>query len=358
MTTGQSVLDLSLFVSSDNYASVTRPALSRQLLWPQQWSIPSHKRSSAKVRTDHLGLSALDLDTSKDALEKNTSTSSASDVIPESLRISRSSVMELVKRPQHATRFRLDALADAFLAPLQQLLGKKSYMLSDDQPSSLDCVALAYLALAYTPQLPHAWLREIMTARYPKLCAYVDRRSMEIFGGPVHVSHAFLGSEDDSDNANTDPHAESTHFLPWRRPEQKGFTTAGSAFVNGTFNALPLAKIFQRSNILLDDDKVAEGRRLEVSNVATFKQDRILLPLLALSSTIAALSTYLFYSSHQSEPTSQRTTLSAMGEAGAMLDMAAFGRYSSVSNEEAQRPGRVPVGLEVDVAVDENKAVS
>lgn len=265
--------------------------------------------------------------------------------------------MALVKRPQHAARFRLDALADAFLGPLQQLLGKKSYMLSDDQPSSLDCVALAYLALAYTPQLPHAWLREIMTARYPELCAYVDRLSVGIFGGPVHVSHALLGLEDDSDKADTNPHTGSRDFLPWRRPEQQNFTAAGSAFLYATLKSLPLAQTLQRSNILLDE-KVAEGRRPGVTYDPNLKQDKILLPLLALGSTIAALGAYLFYSSNLSEPASQGNSLSAMGEAGAMLDMAAFGRYSSVPSGETPRPGRVPVGLEVDVVVDENNAVS
>ncbi|KAL8792274.1 MAG: hypothetical protein Q9195_005153 [Heterodermia aff. obscurata] len=355
ITTGQSVLDLSLYVSSDNYTSATRPALSRQLLWPQQWSIPSQKRSTAKARTDHLGMSALDLDTFDDAQDKHTGTPSGSDIIPESLRISRTSVMELVKRPQHATRFRLDALADAFLGPLQQLLGKKSYMLSDDHPSSLDCVALAYLALAYTPQLPHAWVHEIMTARYPELCAYVDRLSMGFFGGPVHVSHAFLGSEDVPDKADTNPHAGSSMILPWRRPEQKGFTAGGSAIFNGTLNALPLVKHFQRRNILLDD-QLTKDQRSGVTYDATSKQDKILLPLLALGSTTAALGAYLFYSSYQIEPASQGNSLSAMGEAGAMLDTA-FGRYSSVPNGETQRSGRVPVGLEVDVVVDENKTV-
>ena len=343
-------------MSSDNYASVTRPALSRQLPWPHQWSIPSQKRSVAKARTDHFGVSALDLDTFKDAQENHTNTSPSSDIIPESLRISRTSVMELVKRPQHAARFRLDALAGSFLEPLQKLLGKKSYMLSDDQPSSLDCVALAYLALAYTPQLPHAWAREIMTARYPELCAYVDRLSVEMFGGPVHISQAFLGPKDDLDKADTSPHAGSSRILPWRRPEQKGFTTVGSAILNATFKSLPLAKHLQRSILL--DEKVAEGRRPALPYDPTSKQDNILLPLLAVGSTIVALGAYLFYTSNQSEPASQGNTLSAMGEAGAMLDMAAFGRYSSVPNEETPRPGRVPVGLEVDVAVDESNAVS
>ena len=357
IATGQSVLDLSLFVSSDNYTSVTRPALSRQLPWPRQWSIPSQKRSTAKARTDHLGLSALDLDTFKDAQEKHTNTSSGSESIPESLRIPRISVMELVKRPQQAARFRLDALADAFLRPLQQLLGKKSYMLSDDQPSSLDCVALAYLALAYTPQLPHAWVREIMAARYPELCDYVDRLSMGFFGGPVHVSHAFLGSDDGSDKADTNPPAGRSKFLPWERPEQKSFTTAGSTLLNGTLDSLPLVKHFQRNTILLDD-KSAKGQRPGAANDATFKQDKILLTLLALTPTIAALGAYLLYPGYRSEPASQGHTLSAMGEAGAMLDMAAFGRYSNVRNAETQRLGRVPGGLEVSVVVDEDDAVS
>lgn len=262
-----------------------------------------------------------------------------------------------MKQPQHAARFRLKALADAFLGPLQQLLGKKHYMLSEDQPSSLDCVALAYLALAYTPQMPHGWVTEAMSARYPELCRYVDRLLQECFSGPVDLSHALLGSANDQGKTIINPHAEDRKTLPWRRPDQKGFTAAGTTLLSGTFNVLPLAGHFQKRKIMLRNG-VTEGRSPSAANSALLQTSNITPSFLALGSAIAAMGAYLLYSGFLSETASPKNTLSDMGEAGAMLDMAAFGGYSNSPVEELQRhqrSGRVPVGLEVDVEVDQPK---
>ena len=262
-----------------------------------------------------------------------------------------------MKQPQHAARFRLDALSDTFFGPLQKLLGKKRYMLSKDQPSSLDCVALAYLALAYTPQMPHAWVAEAMNARYPELCQYVDRLLQEYFSGPVDLIHALLGSADGQGETIINPHAEERNTLPWRRPDQKGLTAAGTTFLSGTFNALPLAGHFQKRKIILRNG-VTEGRSPSAANNGSVQTSNITPPFLALGSAIVSMGAYLLYSGFLSETASPKNTLSDMGEAGAMLDMAAFGGYSNSPADELQRhqrSGRVPVGLEVDVEVDQPK---
>lgn len=282
------------------------------------------------------------------------STLTGSDIIPKSLRLSRQTVTSLVNQPQHAARFRLDALADAFFGPLQQLLGRKDHMISEDQPSSLDCVALAYLALAYTPKMPHTWVAEAMNARYPELCRYVDRLLQEYFGGPVDLSHALLGSEDGQSKTIVNPHAENRQTLPWRRPDQKGLTNAGTTFLSGTFKLLPLAGQFHKSNFTLRNG-VTEGRSPSAPNSALTQTSNIIPPFLALGSAIAATGVYLLYSGFLSEPALPKNTLSDMGEAGAMLDMAAFGGYSNSPVEEVLHEGRVPVGLEVDVEVDRPK---
>ena len=295
-------------------------------------------------------MSSLDLDTASEETNKHTSTLSSSDIIPQSLRLSRQTVTGLVSQPQHAARFRLDALADAFLGPLQQLLGKKRYMLSEDHPSSLDCVALAYLALAGTPQMPHAWLAEAMKSRYPTLCMYVSMMTEETFGGPVDLSHAFLSSQDELNQRHADK--KNTKRLPWRRPERKGFTAAGSALLSGSLDALPLAEYFQNCRIRYKTE-AAEGRDPSTTSDTSTKISNIFPPLLAVASTVAAIAAYLFYSGREFRPALEKSSLSDMGEAGAMLDMVALGGYSNPSHERTQRTGRVPVGLEVDVEVDE-----
>lgn len=307
----------------------------------------------AKDRTDHLGLSSLDLDSANEGQKKHTSTPSDSSIIAQSLRLPRQTVTSMVKQPQRAARFRLDALADALFRPLQQLLGNKHYMLSVENPSSLDCVAFAYLALALTPQMPHAWVAEAMKTRYPSLCKYVEKLSTEFFDGPVAVSDALLTSEAHQAKTKTSPHAEISKALPWGKPEPKTFGALGSTLLRGTAMSLPLAGHFRKSNILLGKDDT-EVRGLTTTRGESIQNFGIAPPLLAAFSTVAAIGAYVFYSSVSTELEPQRNALSDMGEAGAILDLAAFGGYSNASAQRTQRPGRIPVGLEVDVEFDDD----
>ena len=307
----------------------------------------------AKIRTDHLGLSSLDLDSANEEQKTHTSTPSGSSVIPQSLKFPRQTVTSLVKQPHHAARFRLDALADALFRPLQQLLGNKRYMLSEKNPSSLDCVAYAYLALALTPQLPHAWVAEAMKNRYPGLCKYVGRLSKEFFGGPVAVSDALLTPKGNQAKTETGPHADTSKGLPWEKPEPKTFGALGSTLLSGTLSSLPLAGHFRKSNILVEKDDT-EVRGPSIPRETSIKTFDVAPPLLAAFSAVAAIGAYVVYSSLYTELAPQRNTLSDMGEAGAILDLAAFADHGNASTRSMQRPGRIPVGLEVDVEVDDN----
>ena len=342
---GRLVLDLTLFVSSENYTSTTRPAYSSLLQWPDQWFVTPQKRSAALARTDHLGFSLLDLDNMNDEQWKNMSTSAGSGAIPQSLKWSSPTVTDLVKQPQHATRFRLDALADGFFRPLHQLLGKKRYMLSANKPCSLDCVAYAYLALAYTPQFPHAWAAEAMKARYPELCDYVHRLSKESFGGPVSVSHA-LGSE----AGQSKPHAEGVSSLPWGKPDSRGFSAAALSLVRGALHSMPSAGHFQTDKMVLDNAGAEEQSQSAVSDTSA-KNLNIVPVLIGVGSTLAAVGAYLHYFRVPSNPDPRRKTLLELGEAGAMLDLATFGAYGPIHMEEMPRQGRIPVGVELDVEV-------
>ncbi|EEP77510.1 conserved hypothetical protein [Uncinocarpus reesii 1704] len=83
---GQSLIDLSLYVSSENYHSVTSPAYGTLLQWPNQWIIPPQVRSQAKARTEHLGLSSLDLDVVEEERQQGRdATALAAGQIPKSL---------------------------------------------------------------------------------------------------------------------------------------------------------------------------------------------------------------------------------------------------------------------------------
>ena len=226
-------------------------------------------------------------------------------------------------------------------------------MFSEEKPSSLDCAAVAYLALALVPQVPQKWLAETMTARYPDLCSYVRRFTKESFGGPIELEEAVMRSEPDF-RIVRDSHAEgwqSSKKLPWRKPTKKAVYDARSALLFGTFSSLPLIERFSRGKIVLD-----HGRASKTTNGPEPLSSPQTLPLpslLALASAVAAISGYLLFSDALKQPTPEKKNLSQMGDAGAMLGMGLFGGYNASSMSQGQHDGRVPVGLELDVEDDE-----
>ncbi|KAI4179801.1 MAG: hypothetical protein L6R41_007631 [Letrouitia leprolyta] len=180
-TQGQPLLDLSLYVSSENYHASTRPAYSRILQWPNTWLLPPKRRAAAKSRTAYLGFSTLDLDVSGEN-DKIQSQFAAGTEIPKIIASTQQTVSALVSQPQHATRFRLDTLADSFLGPLSRLQQGKKYLILEGQMTSLDCLALGYLSLALLPEVPQSWLSQAMKSRYPSLCRYVKDLAGDCFG--------------------------------------------------------------------------------------------------------------------------------------------------------------------------------
>ena len=221
---GQPLLDLSLYVSSQNYHASTRPAYARILEWPHTWLLPPKRRAAARARTDHLNLSSLDLDTTSENDVARPQFTAGTE-IPRVLRSTQQTVSSLVKQPQNAARFRLDTLADSFLGALAQLQQGKYYLLSEDRMTSLDCIALGYLSVALLSEVPHSWLSHSMKTRYPSLCHYVEDLSRDCFG---LVLQPKVGKSQDDDMVKE---------LPWRTSnvEDRSVLTR----VRSTFEGLP-----------------------------------------------------------------------------------------------------------------------
>ncbi|KAL8994601.1 MAG: hypothetical protein Q9188_007017 [Gyalolechia gomerana] len=189
---GQPLLDLSLYVSSENYHASTRPAYSHTLQWPDTWLLPPKRRAAAKSRTAYLNFSALDLDVSGEN-DTQKSQFAAGTEIPRIIKSTQQTVSSLVKQPLHAARFRLDTLAESFFGPLSQLQQGKKYLTSEGRMTSLDCLALGYLSLALLPEVPQPWLSQSMKSRYPSLCHYVGDLAGECLGvWPHHEAERSL----------------------------------------------------------------------------------------------------------------------------------------------------------------------
>ncbi|KIX98519.1 uncharacterized protein Z520_05820 [Fonsecaea multimorphosa CBS 102226] len=224
---GQPLLDLSLYVSSDNYLNCTRQALSDILTWPNSWNLPHQWRAQAKKRSEHLGLSSLDVDSTQEENKKADAGLTAH--IPKSLRKPKQTVTGLLGRNHQKNRFRLDAVTEDFFEPLSEMLGEKNWLLGE-QASSADCLAIGYLALMQTPALDHEWLRESLQTKHTNLDQWAKSRAAEMFGPPVDASWA-LG--------RTPGFATAQSPLPWRVPASRSLSQVLQAVVDGCISSIP-----------------------------------------------------------------------------------------------------------------------
>lgn len=96
----------------------------------------------------------------------------------------RQTVQATLRQKQSQTRFRIEALVDALLEPVEVMLRKRKCLVSD-QITSIDCVAFGYLALLLHPQLPQNAVAETIRQRYPRTVRYTDRLREDIFKNQV-----------------------------------------------------------------------------------------------------------------------------------------------------------------------------
>lgn len=242
----------------------------------------------------------------------------------------------MMKEKQSGARFKLDALVDAAFRPLQQLLGKKKWMLSQERASSLDCLALGYLSLALIPEVPQSWLAEGLRGRYPDLCRYVEDGVKVVFGGKVTVEDALPSSTEERPQTTQRP---SETALPWRAPE-RNLGSAGASILNSTLDSVPF---YKRTTVTTSSTQPPHSKDAPPHSLTS----TLLPPLLASAGAVAAIASYFLYISLSAQGPEKRT-LSDMGEAGAMFAGLDFGE----PKKEVRVPpteGRVPVGVEVDV---------
>lgn len=236
------LLDLSLYIMSENYTTITRPVYSTFQPFPLPYLIPSARRCTARSRTAHLGLAALEIET---CIESNDSNMTS---VPERLRKPRAEVSKiLTASSQTAAQIRLDALASECFEPLEALRAKKRYLVSNSQFTSLDCLALGYLSLMLIPELPQPWLARTMRQKFPRLAAWTQELRTEIFGGAVGIGDVY-GERKLS---------QASERLPWRKPETYSIWRISSSLVSTIIEGYPsLAPLKARVKIRDQGGKV------------------------------------------------------------------------------------------------------
>ncbi|KAJ5724179.1 hypothetical protein N7488_002214, partial [Penicillium malachiteum] len=287
---GQALIDLSLYVTSQNYYGNTSPAYGSLLQWPNQWILPPKLHSAAKTRTEHLGLSSLDLQAMEDQRQREHSAAVAAGHIPRNfIQQPRETVSGLLGRTSQQNHFRIDALTGEFFEPLEAMLGQKTSLLAASTPSSLDCVALGYLSLALIPDLTQPWLRDAMRAKAPRLSAYTERMRTLCFGETrIESAHAFS------------PESAPPSSLPWRAPGRISVTAVGTTLLSTLADSTPFLSEIRRNNRLKQEVESVESElspreRTAVSMYADASKKDMYVSVAAVVGGVAALVGYMFH---------------------------------------------------------------
>ena len=224
------------------------------LRWPNQWFAPHRLREDAKRRSEHLGLSSLDIETA--GKEDGDTNPRGTGGIPKNL----------VTRPKETTgsilgksgrgnQFRLDAVTSDFFEPLCDLVeknGRHSWVFGRDKASSLDCLLLAYIALMSPPLMPpHNWLRDALSARYPVLLQWATNFRQEIFGGPIRVADVLC--------IPTSTMPASYPNLPWYPATPVRTEHIGSIVLNAIIHSLPIVSRFFPVRIVRTSPRTSRG---------------------------------------------------------------------------------------------------
>jgi sorting and assembly machinery component 37 len=271
-STAGPLADLSLYISSENYHSITSSAYTAILPWYLNYTIPPRRREIARSRTAHLGLSTLEIPTAEQngpkpgsgTLSSEFETAKRDAGMPTQAPVlnmgRKSGIQGLLSSPVYAARFKLDALSNGLLEPLEHLLQKNQYLLGGDEPSSLDFRAFGYLALMLYPQVPQAWLRDAMHARFPRVVDYIghmrrvtitvrDTKPSDVWV----ISHSRDGRDIESTVSKLGLH------LPWRPIPPRSLSSAVTTIARQITGNLPLL------SAVYEEEQVVQGDRPNIS---------------------------------------------------------------------------------------------
>lgn len=212
-------------------------------------------------------------------------------------------------------------------------MGKKKFFFGGDRPSSLDCLAVGYLALALYPDLPQPWLAEIMRTDFGRLAGYVHNLLGAFFGGSVSVEQALVAGPPDKTDAERHLQARERGLLPWKAPDRGGLWAIGSLVLENVLDSVPLVDQLRASNRLSraarESNYLTEEEKKQVRAVAAARRRELFSQVLAVGAGLSVFVGYLFHNgivslSSSEEEAVDKRSLADMGEAGAMLAMANY----------------------------------
>jgi sorting and assembly machinery component 37 len=203
------------------------------LRWPHQWFIPHKLRDDAKIRSEHLGLSSLDIDTvSKE--NNDTSVRGAGNIPTNLVAKPKETVASMLGKSGRQNQFRLDVITSDVFEPLCELVeknGSHSWLFGTDQATSLDCLLLGHMSLMAAPLTPpHQWLQDALSSKFPALLQWTTSFRQECFGVPIRATDVLSA-----------PHPSRslvTGSLPWHPRAPVSIKSTGLTVLTATFHSL------------------------------------------------------------------------------------------------------------------------
>ncbi|KAH9868537.1 hypothetical protein J1614_007609 [Plenodomus biglobosus] len=272
-STATPLIDLSLYVSAENYNTTTSSAYTAILPWYANYTVPPRRLELARARTSHMGLGSLEVDTAvEEAFAPGRGTASSeyeaakraagipTDGPPKAMSMGRGKGFGgLLGGPVYAARFRLDALSGELLEPLSDLLGDHDYLLRGSTPSSLDCLVFGYLSLLFYPSLPQAWLKETMQSKFRRLVKYIQRMRQHVFQDEVTDPSKVWSTMTGSANASRGM------LLPWQ-PRRQTLASSAAACTREILGNVPVLSLpFQRQSfVVLEPQSVPRNEKSEL----------------------------------------------------------------------------------------------
>jgi len=332
-STANPLIDLCLYISSENYNTTTSSAYTAILPWYTNYIIPPKRRDLARARTAQLGLSSLDMNMDGDEGPRPGHGTASSEyeaakraagiqtdgraTQPKALSMGRGKgIGGLLSSPIYAAKFKLDALSNELLGPMSDLLGKKDYLFKGDEPSSLDCLAFGYLALMLYPDVPQAWLKEAILTRYPRLAKYISRMRGELIG------HHELNPADIWNVCYGDAGIQATR-LPWRPRPSRSLLVRSTIATRDILTNLPIVSKILDPGAIIQKDASTVSRNF----ASALPSPLFLNSLTALSAaTVAALVGMAYHVRRYPREAdlifwALRPTASGFGEAGDILSV-------------------------------------
>nr|POF02590.1 metaxin-like protein [Quercus suber] len=288
LSNAQLLLDIALYVSFENYRHATRPAFTRILPWYANYITPPSLRSAARARTDHLGVSSLDVDNVHedmsnrpegfDGVGKETRGFDPEAQKRASLLLPRKETLRsLLRKPEHAAVFKLHALAEGFFGPLQEMLGETEF-LEGQEIADVDLLAYGFLSLMVYTKLPQDWLANTMKRKYKKLVAYTERLHRRL-GMATKVEDVMALGHCKNTEDIADKRRISGMMLPWTAPATTSIASVVGMVTKALVEQIP---IIGGSTISLVHSRP----------VKSFSYWAYLPVILATTTTVTALSTF------------------------------------------------------------------